>query len=84
MKIFYHSKFGQQFKKLPEEIKSIAIKKERIFRANPFDSRLKTHKLHGELAEFWSFSINYQHRIIFDFIDENTVRFYSVGRHDIY
>ncbi|MBI2062302.1 MAG: type II toxin-antitoxin system RelE/ParE family toxin [Candidatus Yanofskybacteria bacterium] len=84
MKIFYYSKFRQQFKKLSKETKLIAIKKERIFRKNPFDSKLKTHKLHGELSEFWAFSINYQYRVIFDFADENTVRFYNIGKHDIY
>ena len=84
MVIFYHSKFKQQFRKLRKEVKSAAIKREKIFRQNPFDPRLKTHKLHGELSEFWSFSINYQCRVIFDFVDENTVRFYNIGKHDIY
>ena len=69
---------------MPEKIKTLAEKKEKTFRKNPFDRRLKTHKLHGELNEFWAFSINFQYRIIFDFADENTVRFYSVGRHNIY
>ena len=84
MKIIYIEKFRKEYKKLPDKIKDIAEKKERVFRKNPFNSQLKTHKLHGELSEFWSFSINYQYRIIFDFADENTIRFYSVGRHDIY
>ncbi len=84
MVIFYYSKFRQQFKKLPEEIKLLAEKKEEIFRKNPFDPKLKTHKLHGELSEFWAFSINYQYRIIFDFINEDKIRFYSIGAHDIY
>jgi len=84
MKIFYYSKFRQQFKKLPKEVKLIAIKKDKIFRKNPFDPKLKTHKLHGELSEFWAFSINYQYRVVFDFADENAVRFYNIGKHDIY
>ncbi|MBI2057687.1 MAG: type II toxin-antitoxin system mRNA interferase toxin, RelE/StbE family [Candidatus Yanofskybacteria bacterium] len=84
MKIFYYSKFKQQFKKLPKEIKSLATKKEKIFRINPFDLHPKTHKLHGELNEFWAFSINHQYRIIFDFADKNIIRFYAVGKHNIY
>ena len=84
MVIFYYSKFEQQFKKLPKEIKLLVEKKEKIFRKNPFDPKLKTHKLHGELSEFWAFSINYQYRIIFDFADEDSVRFYSIGKHDVY
>ena len=84
MIIFYYSKFRQQFKKLPREIKLLAVNKERIFRNNPFDHRLKTHKLHGELSNFLTFSVNYQYRIIFDFADTNTIRFYKIGKHDIY
>jgi len=84
MKILYLPKFARQFKKLPKDIKDAAIEKEKIFRKNPFDPKLKTHKLKGRLSDFWSFSILYSYRIIFDFSDENTIRFYSVGDHDIY
>lgn len=84
MEIFYWPKFAKQFKKLLTETKELALKKEQIFRNNPFDPRLKTHKLHGELNIYWSFSVDYNYRIIFRFIGDNTVRFYSVGNHDIY
>ncbi len=84
MKILYHPKFKKEYKKLPDNIKNLAYKKEEIFRANQFDPRLNTHKLHGALFEFWSFSVNYKYRIIFEFIDNETIRFYSIGNHDIY
>lgn len=82
MEIWYHPKFARMYKKLPPEVKRQAEKSEELFRNDPFDSRLKTHKLAGELLGFWSFSINYQYRIIFDFENESTVRFYLVGTHD--
>lgn len=84
MKIIYHPKFKKEYKKLPTKIKNLACKKEEIFRVNNFDHRLNTHKLHGGLADFWSFSVNYKYRIIFEFIDNDTVRFYAIGNHDIY
>ncbi len=84
MKILYLPKFARQYKKLPDNIKDLAEEKEKIFRQDPFDKRLKTHKLRGELKGYLSFSINYNYRIIFDFVDDKTVRFYSVGNHDIY
>ncbi|MFH1769527.1 MAG: type II toxin-antitoxin system mRNA interferase toxin, RelE/StbE family [Parcubacteria group bacterium] len=84
MKILYLPRFAREYKKLPENIKKLAEKRETNFRKNPFNSILKTHKLHGELSEFWSFSINWEYRIIFDFADENTVRFYRIGTHDLY
>lgn len=84
MKILVLPKFIRQFKKLPPEIKKSAAQKEKFFRQNPFDPRLKTHKLQGELEGFWSFSVTYSYRIIFDFEGDETVRFYMIGNHDIY
>ena len=84
MKIIYSPNFVRNYKKLPEEIKALAEKKEKTFRHNPYNPSLKTHKLHGELRDFWSFSINYKYRIIFEFIDEGNVYLHTVGPHDIY
>lgn len=84
MEIFVLPRFIRQYKKLPKTLKKLAQEKEKIFRENPFDHRLKTHKLKGGLSEFWAFSINHSYRIIFDFQDEKTVRFYQIGDHDIY
>lgn len=84
MKILYLPRFRKEYRKVSAEIQDLAEEKEKIFRKNPFDSALKTHKLHGELASFWAFSVNYKYRIIFDFADEKTARFYSIGNHDIY
>lgn len=85
MKIVYTSKFEREYKKLPETIKNLAEEKERIFRRNPFDARLKTYKLSGKLKEFWSFSIDYKYRIIFEIAkDKKLICFHSVSDHDIY
>ena len=86
MTILYHSKFAREYKRLPEKVKDLAEEREQIFRADPFDHRLKTHKLKGPLTGFWSFSINQKYRVIFDFFGKgkDTVCFYSVGAHDIY
>ena len=84
MKILYLPRFEREYKKLPVDIQRLAEAKEKIFRKNPFNRQLKTHKLHGELLEFWAFSVNYSYRVIFDFHDERTVRFYSIGNHDVY
>jgi len=48
MEIIYSPKFAREYKNLPLEIKKIAEVKEAIFRSNPFDAHLKTHKLHGD------------------------------------
>jgi addiction module RelE/StbE family toxin len=84
MIILYSPKFAREYKKLPDGVKTVAEAKEKIFRKDPFDPRLKTHKLTGEFEGFLSFSVNFSYRIIFDFADKNTVRFYRIGTHDIY
>jgi len=84
MQIIYSPKFAREYKKLPPEIKITAEEKEIIFRQNLFDPRLKTHKLSGKLKNFWSFSIRYKFRIIFEFKEQNVIHFHSVGDHNIY
>lgn len=84
MKIFYASKFSKEYKKLSLEVKKLAEKKEKIFRNNPFDPSLKTHKLTGKLKDFWSFSIDYKHRIVFEIEDNEEIWFHTVGGHEIY
>lgn len=84
MNIFYRPSFRRTYKKLPVELRELTKERILIFQDNPFDSRLKTHKLHGDFKDFWSFTITYSYRIIFEFGDENTVYFHSIGDHDVY
>jgi len=78
------SRFERNYKKLSREIKEKAKKKEKIFRENPFDPRLRTHKLHGKEKEAWAFWINYSHRIKFIFLSDEEVLFLDIGTHEIY
>jgi mRNA-degrading endonuclease YafQ of YafQ-DinJ toxin-antitoxin module len=85
MDIFYTAKFAREYKKVSSKIKQKAEKREVLFRKNPFNAILKTHKLHGDLSEFWSFSIDFRYRIIFELNeDQTTAVFYSIGDHDVY
>jgi len=85
MEIIYSPKFAREYKKLPKRVKLKAEEHEKIFRDNPHDPRLSTHKLHGKLKEFRSFSVGFKYRIIFEFgRGDATVYFHSVGNHDIY
>ena len=49
-----------------------------------FDPRLKSHKLRGRFASFWSFSIRYAYRIVFTFEAGDAVVFHDVGDHRVY
>ncbi len=54
------------------------------FIADPFDSRLRTHKLSGKLNGMWSFSLDYNLRVVFFFTEEKPKRavFVDIGNHD--
>ena len=84
MTIYYSSKFAKEYKSLPERIKMQAERKEQLFRLDPHNPQLKTHKLTGKLVEYWAFSINHTYRIIFQFRGNNVVWFHSVGTHGMY
>ncbi len=84
MQIIYSAEFIRLFKKLSVDIKKEAIKKEIIFKKNPFDPKLKTHKLKGKLKDCHTFSISYHHRIVFEFSKKNLIYFHTIGSHDVY
>lgn len=82
--IYLHPGFKKRYKRLPEHKKKLAKKKEQIFRQNPFNPRLRIHKLHGQLKGLWAFDIDDSLRITFEFIDDQTVGFVDIGPHAIY
>ena len=84
MNIDYSPEFVRCFKKLPKELKLKALEKEKIFRKNHIDPRLKTHKLSGKLNGRLAFWVDFRTRVIFSFVNPKLVRFLSIGNHDIY
>ena len=84
MRIFYATKFKREYKRLPLRVKQIAEEKELLFRKDPFDKRLGTHKLHGRLKGYWAIWIDQKYRLIFEFAKKNVVWFHSVGDHSMY
>jgi len=55
-----------------------------FFIVDPFDARLKTHKLSGKLKDLWSFSIDYNTRVVFYFTKDKPKRavFIDIGTHE--
>ena len=84
MIIRYTSTFAKHYRKLPLRIKKQAPQREKIFRKNPMDSRLKTHALIGKLNGYFAFSITLRYRIIFVFEPVGSATFIDVGTHTIY
>ncbi|NJM48922.1 MAG: type II toxin-antitoxin system mRNA interferase toxin, RelE/StbE family [Alkalinema sp. RU_4_3] len=53
-----------------------------LFTTDPFEPSLKTHKLSGKLKEFWSFSVDYDQRVVFYFTEDSKAVFTDIGTHD--
>lgn len=83
-KVEYSPSFFKALKKFPKSQLKFLDRQQKIFQENPFDPRLKTHKLKGELSQFYAFSISYHWRIVFHFKDKQAVVFDMIGTHEIY
>lgn len=84
MRIIYLPKFERAYKNLPENIKDQFEQIENILFRDPFDPRLHLHKLKGEFAGFWAFSVGYKYRVICEFYDIGALVLYTIGTHKIY
>ena len=82
--IKYSSVFIKSLKSFPKSQLRFLTKQEQIFKEDIFDPRLKTHKLKGKLADFYSFSISYHWRIVFHVEDKETIIFDNIGTHEVY
>lgn len=84
IKITFSSSFQRAFKKKIKGRKTIENKfweKVDTFLKNPFDDQLRTHKLSGKLEELWSFTIEYDLRVVFYFLEDKAV-FIDIGKHE--
>lgn len=85
MEVSFSSSFKRAFKK---RIKGNVDKTARFwqkleqFTVDPFAVSLKTHKLSGNLKEFWSFSVDDDERVLFYFTEDTKAVFVDIGSHD--
>jgi addiction module RelE/StbE family toxin len=58
----------------------------RLLVDDPFEPRLRSHKLKGQLAGTWACSIGYDMRLIFEFVKgaskEDEILLIEIGTHD--
>ena len=83
--IAFSGSFKRAFKSRIEGRKDLEEKfwrRVEIFKANPHDPRLRTHKLSGELRGLWSFTVEYDVRVVFYFLPKARAVFVDVGNHD--
>ena len=78
--------FKRSFKKITknnEELKNKFKSKLEVFVDNPYQHSLKTHKLSGKLQDYMAFSIDFNVRVLFKFIDSQTAFLIDIGTHDV-
>ncbi len=85
--ISFDAAFERRFKKyknlLAHNEKERLKKRFEIFKENIFDERLKTHKLKGNLKDYYAFSISYSDRMVFKILDDGGVYFIEIGVHNV-
>jgi addiction module RelE/StbE family toxin len=82
--------FVRKFKRLVKKNPQLKIQIERtleLLTENPFNSSLRTHKLKGDLDGVWSCSVDYDNRILFEFVinsdlGEEEIFLLALGSHD--
>ncbi len=87
VELIWEERFKKIYKKwsnLHPELKVQFAKKIVQFEKDPFHPSLKTHTLSGVLKGLWSFRITYEHRLVFDFIDESRTQvvLIDIGSHE--
>jgi len=85
IKVAWDQAFKRVYKKKVEnndELKKKFWGAMKLFSKNPFNPRLRTHKLTGKLEGLWAFSYSYDGRIIFKFINKDIVLLIDIGSHD--
>lgn len=80
--IQYAPNFIRMYKGLDSRLKDEIKDKINLFKNSKNHDILKVHKLNGNLKKSYSFSVNYQIRIVFEYENKNTVNLLYVGGHD--
>jgi mRNA-degrading endonuclease YafQ of YafQ-DinJ toxin-antitoxin module len=81
VKVSVSNRFLRRARKLTEPHASMLRAALRRFAADPRDPLLRTHKLQGELADYWAFSVDEDLRVVFRWEGEEAF-LVNLGSHD--
>jgi len=82
--VLYKPTFLRQYNALNPELQEEVLEKIELFQSTRNHKQLKVHKLKGRLKGKYSFSVNYQTRIVFVYEKKNEAVLLAVGDHDVY
>lgn len=81
--VAFSVRFLKSLKKMSEPLIDEVVEKIEEFKNSKNHGKLKVHKLHGALKNCFSFSVNYNIRIIFEYGNsKNQVVLLGIGKHD--
>jgi len=84
MKIVETNRFRKSFEKLDQQTRKKAHKQFQLFFRDLFHPSLHTEKLKPKQSNIWSFRVDRNFRVIFTFLNQETILVLDVGPHDIY
>ena len=84
MKIVYIPVFIRQIAKLEAGFQEEMMDKIQLLKDVKNHHYLKVHKLHGRLANRYSFSVNYKTHIVFTYISKQEIALLAIGDHTVY
>lgn len=78
--------FKRLIRKSPQ-LRPLIEKTLRQLAEDPYHPSLRTHKLVGDLSDIWACSVDYNHRILFEFVqkaesDLDAILLLNIGSHD--
>lgn len=82
--ISYTPSFIKQYNSLEKDLQDEVVDKIELFKKTKNHKQLKVHKLKGKLKGRYSFSVNYNIRIVFNYLSKKEVVFLAIGDHDVY
>ncbi len=82
--IAFSPTFMKKLKKHHKDIQMEVVEKIELLKNITNHQYLKVHKLNDRLKGSYSFSVDYQRRIVFDYLDENTIYILNFSGHEIY
>jgi mRNA-degrading endonuclease RelE of RelBE toxin-antitoxin system len=81
MQIIYSKYFTKQYLKLPQDIQVRFKSRLKIFIEDSTNSVLNIHGLRGVHAGKYSFNVNADYRVIFEYVDEEVALLLDIGTH---
>lgn len=82
MQIRYHKDFKKSFNLLPLAIQKKFFNKIELFEQNRSHPSLHIEKLEPKILNKWSFRLDSNYRLIFEFLANDSILFIDVGSHD--